>query len=129
MCGATTAAIVARVANRKLDIVTKFASLIAPPKYLIDGIDLVTEGAVTLNQLNNIIDLDESTFDDINPVTELYELISNADRTSLPRALNTIMQTKVCTFFQTGILTREKIIPILAKKLEDKGKLVIVKQV
>jgi hypothetical protein len=128
VCGATTAGIVSRVLGKKLDIVTENMSLIAPPKYLIEGIDLVTEGAVTLNQLNNIIDLDESVFDDVNPVTELYDMLIKADRVIIMLGKKHNPANEGMSFTQTGILTREKIVPILAKKLESKGKLVIIKQ-
>ncbi|NCB33444.1 MAG: serine/threonine-protein phosphatase [Erysipelotrichia bacterium] len=55
-CGGTTSEIVARVTNRELS--TDFSDLMAdvPPIGYIDGIDLVTEGVLTLQKVSRFLD-------------------------------------------------------------------------
>ncbi|MCH4207868.1 MAG: serine/threonine-protein phosphatase [Solobacterium sp.] len=55
-CGGTTSEIVARVTNRELT--TDCSELLAdvPPKGFIDGIDLVTEGVLTLQKVSRYLD-------------------------------------------------------------------------
>ena len=129
VCGATTAAIVARVSRRKLTIDREPASLIAPPKYALAGIDLVTEGAVTLNQLCNILDVPEEDFEETNPVTELADLLARADRVNFILGRGANPANDSMGFRQQGIIKREAIVPVLAKKLRTRGKLVTVSSV
>lgn len=129
VCGATTAAIVARVMHRKLTIDREPTSLIAPPKYAIEGIDLVTEGAVTLNQLCNILDVPEEEFEETNPVTELADLLGRADRVNFILGRGANPANDSMGFRQQGIIKREAIVPLLAKKLRTQGKLVTVNSV
>lgn len=126
VCGATTAAIVARIAKRKLTIDREPTSLIAPPKYALAGIDLVTEGAVTLNQLCNILDVPEEEFEETNPVTELADLLAQADRVNFILGRGANPANDSMGFRQQGIIKREAIVPLLAKKLRAQGKLVTV---
>jgi hypothetical protein len=126
VCGATTAAIVARVTGRKLAIDRQPTSLIAPPKYALEGIDLVTEGAVTLNQLCNILDVPEEEFEETNPVTELADLLAQADRVNFILGRGANPANDSMGFRQQGIIKREAIVPLLAKRLRAQGKLVTV---
>ena len=126
VCGATTAAIVARVAGRKLTIDREPTSLISPPKYSLEGIDLVTEGAVTLNQLCNILDVPEEEFEEVNPVTELAELLNQADRVDFILGRGANPANDSMGFRQQGIIKREAIVPVLTRKLRTRGKLVMV---
>lgn len=126
VCGATTAAIVARVSRRKLTIEREPTSLIAPPKYALGGIDLVTEGAVTLNQLCNILDVPEEEFEETNPVTELADLLAQADRVNFILGRGANPANDSMGFRQQGIVKREVIVPVLARKLRERGKLVVV---
>ncbi len=129
VCGATTAAIVARTLHRKLTIDREPASLIAPPKYAIEGVDLVTEGAVTLNQLCNILDVPEEEFEETNPVTELADLLSQADRVNIILGRGANPANDSMGFRQQGIIKREAIVPLLAKRLRAQGKLVTVNSI
>ncbi len=129
VCGATTAAIVARILGRKVQIEKEPVSLIAPPKYFLEGIDLVTEGAVTLNQLNNVLELNAEDFQEINAVTELYDLLSTADRIHILLGSGVNPANEDTCFVQRGVLSREKIVPLIAHKLRKQGKCVIVESV
>ncbi len=115
--------------RRKLTIDREPTSLIAPPKYALEGIDLVTEGAVTLNQLCNILDVPEEEFEETNPVTELADLLAQADRVNFILGRGANPANDSMGFRQQGIIKREAIVPLLAKKLRVQGKLVTVNSV
>jgi hypothetical protein len=126
VCGATTASIVAREGHKKLEMDEMPDSLIAPPRYKLENVNLATEGAVTLNQLSNLLDLDSAAFDEFNSVTELYDLLMQADRIEFLVGGRKNPGAGGISFCQKGILTREKIVPLVADKLRAKGKLVII---
>ncbi len=129
VCGATTAAIVARQSGGKLDIEHQSQSLLAPPRYYINGINLVTEGAVTLNQLCNIIDVDPCQLEEDSGVTDLYSMLKNADKVNFILGMGLNPVSGDISFCQKGILTRDKIVPLIAEKLRAKGKLVLITRV
>lgn len=124
VCGATTAKIVARILNKELEINPNFNSLIAPPNYEIEGIDLVTEGAVTLNQLYNIWGEDMKRLEKNSPVTELFALMNIADRVNFFIGGSKNPAGEEISFKQSGILTREKILPLLISNLQKDGKII-----
>lgn len=129
VCGATTAQIVARRLSRRLQINPADSSLIAPPGYSLEGIDLVTEGAVTLNQLFNILDADPDHFEPASSVTRLYEAIISADRINFIVGGSSNLGHADIAFKQQGIMPRRKAIELLAQKLRSEGRLVDIKQV
>ncbi len=124
VCGATTAKIVARILNKQLEMDSSFNSAIAPPNYEIEGIDLVTEGAVTLNQLYNIWGESMENLEKNSPVTELYALLNVADKVNLFLGGTRNSAGNDISFKQSGILNREKIIPLLIQKFKEDGKIV-----
>lgn len=127
VCGASTAKVAARYLNKPLKVNDDDCDSITPPDYDIEGVDLVTEGAVTLNQVFNIWDEDSQKLDPDSPVTVLYSLLTAANRVNfyLGRAKNPASDD--ITFTQMGILRREKIMPLIIEKLKQEGKLVVVK--
>ncbi len=128
VCGASTAKIVARSLNQELVINPNFSSNIAPPDYEIKGIDLVTEGAITLNQLYNVWDENFEKLEKNSPVTELYALLNVADRINIFVGKSKNPAGEDISFKQSGILTREKILPLVIEKLKLDGKLVWVEE-
>jgi hypothetical protein len=128
VCGATTAKIVARYLGKDLEIDQSFNSMISPPNYEIDGIDLVTEGAVTLNQLYNIWGEELERLEKDNPVSILYALLSVADKVNLflGRTLNPAGDD--ISFKQNGILRRDKIVPLLIQKFQQSNKIVTIEE-
>jgi hypothetical protein len=128
VCGASTAKIVARVLGKELEINPNFMSMIAPPDYEIEGIDIVTEGAVTLNQLYNVWDADYNKMEKDSPVTDMYAMINVADRVNLYIGKSKNPAGDDISFTQTGILSREKILPLLVEKFRSEGKLVWVEE-
>lgn len=129
ICGATTAAIASRVLGRELKIETEASSLITPPKSFLDGVDLVTEGAITLNQLNNVLELPAEAFEEQNAVTELYELLMGVDRVHILLGTGKNTANDSVCFVQQGILSREDVVPLIVEKLRRKGKHVLVRKI
>lgn len=128
VCGASTAKIVAREMGKEFQVNPNFKSEIAPPDYEIEGIDLVTEGVVTLNQLYNIWDEDSNKLEKDSPVTVLYSLISVADRVNFYLGNSQNPASKDISFVQQGILRREKIIKLITEKLIAEQKLVNIEE-
>jgi hypothetical protein len=126
VCGGTTAEIVGRVLGVPLSVEREPQSMVAPPRYELPGIDLVTEGAVTLNQAYNVLDEDLGNFIEDSGVTELCALLQVADRVNLFVGGAKNKASGNISFRQCGILTRENIVPLIAQKLRVAGKLVVV---
>jgi len=126
VCGGTTAEIVARVLHQQVEVEKSPKSLIAPPRYEIQGVDLVTEGAVTLNQVYNVLDEDLRKLKEDSGVTELCALLHIADRVNIFLGGAQNAATGDISFRQRGILSRRRIIPLLAEKLRQAGKLVVI---
>jgi hypothetical protein len=95
----------------------------------LEGIDLVTEGAVTLNQLCHLLDVDAADFDELNPVTEFVDLLRQADRVQFVVGGGANPANDSLGFKQQGILKRQRVVPLLVSKLRDRGKLVLVNEV
>ncbi len=129
VCGGTTAKIVAEALGKAMTIEEKPQSMLAPPRYDIEGLDLVTEGAVTLNQVYNTMDIDSDTFDEDSAVVDLHKLLTTADRVNFFVGTAVNPATQDISFRQKGVLTRHAIISLLAGKLREAGKLVVVEYI
>jgi hypothetical protein len=127
VCGGTTAQIVAKALEKPLVMEQNPQSMLAPPRHMIEGIDLVTEGAITLNQVYNILGEAPDVFNEESGVTQLHKLLHDADRVNILIGGAINPAAAGISFRQKGILTRHKIIPLIAGKLEDSGKLVVIK--
>jgi hypothetical protein len=129
VCGGTTSEIVSRTIGKKVIVDQESESMIAPPRYDIEGIDLVTEGVVTLNQVYNLLDEPPERLVEDSGVTELCRMLRNADRINFfvggvqNRANGNI------SFRQQGILTRDRILPLITEKLRTAEKLVVIEYV
>jgi hypothetical protein len=129
VCGGTTAEIVARALGESVAMEKDPQSMVAPPRYEIPGVDLVTEGAVTLNQVYNVLDEDLANFTEDSGVTELCALLQVADRVNIVAGGAKNQASGDISFRQCGILTRDHIVPLIAEKLRAAGKLVVVEHV
>jgi len=125
VCGGTSAQIVAKRLGKPIQMEPNAQSLIAPPAYRLEGIDLVTEGAVTLNQVFNIFDADPTEYEPDTGVTQLCQALRTADRINIliGRAANTGHAD--IAFRQRGIMPRTAIMPLLIDRLRAAGKLVV----
>jgi hypothetical protein len=125
VCGSTTLDIISRELGIPVEVKNLSRSG-APPEYSLEGIDLASEGAITLNQVCNIIDEPE-IWDDDNVVVRLCQLLLEADVIHLiiGTAVNTAHQAQV--FKQVGVKVRKSAVNMLTDKLCGMGKLVIKK--
>lgn len=125
-CGATTADLVARALGRELTVEQDSRSALTPPRYYLEGVDLVTEGAITLNQVYNVLDEDPGQLPEVSGVTELLELLHAADRVNFLVGVAHNPAHGDIRFRQQGLLSRTRVIPLIADKLRQDGKLVTV---
>ena len=127
VCGSTTADMVARVMNKRVQMRGVPDSLTTPPEYSIDGIDLVMEGAVTLNQAYNI--LEEDLQDGQEGVLRLCSLLRDAHIVRLFEGMAQNTAHDDLTFKQMGILKRAIIMQLLNEKLVKMGKVTWVEKI
>jgi len=128
LSGGSTAKMVARELKTTLEIKEdSLANAISPASYKITGINLVTEGIVTLNHVYNLIDEDTSKFIDESDVFEYCEFLKLADRINFFVGKSTNLDMDSIQFRQQRILPRQKIVPLLINWLQENGKLVVVK--
>lgn len=129
VCGSTTASIVARYLHQEIQVEHSSRNTGTPPRYFIDGVDLVTEGAITLNQVYNVLDEDLYRTTERSGVFDLWQELTEADRIHfiVGRKINTANDDII--WRKQGILPRNKIVASLARKLEQMGKLVTISYV
>ena len=128
VCGSSTADIVSRVMCKPLNNLKISTSFVQPPMYSIEGIDIVTEGAVTLNQVYNILDEDPACYDEESCVSQVCKMMQNADiiHFFVGEAVN--KEHGNISFKQLGVLTRSKIVPLIAEKLKSMGKIITIER-
>jgi hypothetical protein len=126
VCGATTATIVARHLGTEVEMHHDESVMVAPPSYAIAGIDLVTEGAVTLTQVYNILEEDPARYEEWSGVTQLCDLLRGADRIHFFVGTASNPGHASIAFQQKGILPRLRTVPLIRDRLMAAGKLVVV---
>jgi len=124
--GATTAKIVARHLGKPLEMDQDDRSMVAPPSYRVDGIDLVTEGAITLTQVYNILEEDPSRYEEWSGVTQFCDLLREADRVHFFVGTASNPANQSIAFQQKGVLPRTRTVPLIRDRLVKAGKLVVV---
>lgn len=125
ICGSTTIDIIARETGSEVVPIFMGNSFGQLPEYYIKGIDLVTEGAITLNQVNNILDEPVERLSE-NSVTErLCLMLHNADviHLMIGNASNTAHDDLI--FKQVGVHVRKATLQQIVARLKNMGKLVI----
>jgi serine phosphatase RsbU (regulator of sigma subunit) len=123
LCGSTTIEIVARELKKGVEPLIGNA-LGEPPEYLIDDVDLATEGAVTLNQAYNILDEPMESLSKKSMVERFCLLLHEADVVHLMIGNAQNLAHKDLIFKQVGVRVRMTAIGLIAGKLRDMGKLV-----
>lgn len=125
VAGSTTADIVSRELGREVKLVEKGRSFGAPPEYKIEGIDLVTEGAIMLNQVYNLLDEDSLDLDVSSTVEKFCSMMLEADVITfyVGTAINDAHTSMI--FKQVGVRPRLSAIQLISKKLRELGKLVV----
>jgi len=127
ICGSSTADMVSRETGRAVNVEKLSPSFAQPPKYQMEGFDLVTEGVITLNQAYNILEEGIETLEDIDEESSVQVLCKEmleADiiRIYLGGAQNTANES--LQFKQLGIMPRRQVIKHIINKLRDMGKIV-----
>ncbi|MEL4105263.1 SpoIIE family protein phosphatase [Oscillospiraceae bacterium WX1] len=125
VCGSTTAEILSRELKRDLLLKSAGTALGSPPEYQMDGVDMITEGAVILNQIYNILGEDPDCFSCASPVERLCAMMLKADVITfiVGRSVNSAHTELV--FKQLGIRPRDAAIRLISKRLTEMGKLIV----
>ncbi|WP_461245968.1 SpoIIE family protein phosphatase [Treponema sp. R6D11] len=125
ICGSTTTDIISEELGLKVETISMGKSYGQLPEYRIEGIDLVTEGAITLNQVNNILDEPVERLSDDSVAERLCFMLHTADIVYLMigNAANSAHDDLI--FKQTGIQIRKNVIRQIAERLRKLGKLVV----
>jgi len=125
ICGSTTADIVARELNRRVELIDSAFGFASPPEYRMEGIDMVSEGALLLNQAVNLLDEPSEYWGDQTSVERFCRLLLEADIITfmVGNAVNEAHSSPL--FKQVGVKPRRTAIGLIKEKLESMGKLVI----
>ncbi len=124
VCGGTTSHLVADRIQKEMQVDHKYMESGLPPTAKLSGMELVTEGMLTLNRAvdyikNGVPDKEE------NAATELLDRLSEADgiRFMVGSARNAAHQN---ARFPTQMLLRRSVVETLAEELRKTGKTVEV---
>lgn len=123
--GGSTAKMVARVLGRSINIAPT-QSAITPPGYLIDGFELVTEGAVTLNQAFHLLEEPLEKYPAGSPASDLAYFLKMADKVNIWLGNAENLGDNDIEFRQQGLYPRPKIIRAISERLQQQGKLVVL---
>jgi len=120
LCGGTTADIVARELNRKIVDELIFEDPDLPPESFMEGIDLVTEGILTLQKVNEMVKgYKNSVRLGKGPADKIVKLIMESDE------INFLVGTRINVAHQDPTLPvdleiRRTVVKRIARILEDK---------
>jgi sulfur transfer complex TusBCD TusB component (DsrH family) len=80
LCGATTADIIAREWDKEIEDTFDFVDPDLPPVSYMEGVDLITEGILTLTKVGNILkDHHQNTIPDKGPAGQIVQMILQSD--------------------------------------------------
>ncbi len=120
LCGGTTADIVARELKRKIVDELIFEDPELPPESFMEGVDLVTEGILTLQKVNEILKgYNNSVKLGKGPADKIVKMIMDSDE------INFIVGTRINVAHQDPTLPvdleiRRTVVKRIARILEDK---------
>jgi len=129
VCGSTTAELVARINGVQISMNEISDAYHKPPSYEIPDIDFATEGAITLNQVYNILEESADKLDKDSSVSKLHMLFHSSDTINFTVGTAANPGHKNIIFRQMGVFPREVIVQLLADKLKKIGKIVNVNYV
>jgi len=124
VCGSSTAEIVARNLGVPIDIKNVSNAYHKPPSYDIKGIDYATEGAITLNQVYNILGEAPEKLEPDSSVSDLYRFFHASDTINFLVGTAANPGHEHIVFRQMGVYPRDFIVRLLAERLKSMGKLV-----
>ncbi|PMQ02022.1 MAG: stage II sporulation protein [Dictyoglomus sp. NZ13-RE01] len=123
ICGGTTAQIVSKYLNKEIRIDLHTISDDSPPIGIMEGIDLITEGIITLTQVFRFLDGQDSVLG--YGARILLDLLLDADCINfmVGKAINPVYQNPL---FCYDISIKVRIVEDIARILRNKGKLVSI---
>lgn len=126
ICGSSSADIVARELGRKLFRAEKEVQVGEVPEYRLEGFDVVSEGALVLNRVYNVLGDCPEKGDSLTVVEKICALMQKADWIEflVGSAYNDAHAS--ISFKEIGVMPRHMIVDALGKKLKAMGKLVSV---
>lgn len=124
ICGSTTSEVLARELGVRVRLLSKGEGLHSPPQYAMKGADLVTEGAIALNQTSNLLNADPNEITGETAPEKLARLLFNSDVIDIYEGLAANEAHEMLLFKQLGIHPRREAVRRLAIQLEDMGKMV-----
>ncbi|MBO7739649.1 MAG: SpoIIE family protein phosphatase [Oscillospiraceae bacterium] len=125
ICGSTTTDVIAKVMGAKVTSV-RSDDPNSPPEYLIDGIDLVAEGAMTLSQACNIIDEPLERLSGSGVVERFCRMMRESDIITFMMGAAMNAAHGDLLFKQLGVRPRRESVETLAERLTNMGKVVII---
>lgn len=129
ICGSTTMDIFCRVTGKKAGIDPAYYTDFIPPEYEIEGIDLASEGAITLNQCYNLLKEKTLLENAATSPAKLANLMLSADIVHFIEGMSENKGHGDIMFKQMGILPRKEIIDKIRKLLIQADKTVINEEV
>lgn len=80
LCGGTTATIISRELNLPVTVSMNVTDRELPPLSLMEGIDLVTEGILTLSKVERLLSSGHPSSNPSGPAEQLVRLLQNSDK-------------------------------------------------
>ncbi len=124
ICGSSTSGLFARELHTSVRLLSKGDGLQSPPRYTLEGADLVTEGALVLNQAANLITAGLDTISGDTTPEILTRMLLKADVIDLYEGTAQNEAHQMQLFKQLGIRPRKEALRIIEKALEKRGKMV-----
>ena len=124
VCGGSTAKVISKAVGKKLEV-QESCSPVTPPAYKIDGLEMVTEGVVTLNQVYHLLNESGIEISTDTIPGELAWFLKMADRINIWEGTASNRGHDQIEFKLQGLFNRSQIIKTLKAKLESMGKLVV----
>ncbi|MBF7096814.1 SpoIIE family protein phosphatase [Alkalibacter mobilis] len=126
VCGSSTADLVARELGRSVEKKERRHFYGSVPEYNIEGIDVVSEGALVLNRVYNILDEKFDEKNEFSVVERISSLLRKADDITFLVG-NAYNNAHVAlSFKEIGVMPRHMIVKKLETKLKELGKIVTV---
>ena len=124
ICGSSTSGILARELSVRLSLISEGDGFSSPPRYAMKGADLVTEGALELNQVAKLLeaDVDEITGD--TPAEQLAQLLLDTDVIDIYEGTARNEAHRMTFFRQLGIKPRRDALRSIMNSLELMGKMI-----
>lgn len=124
VCGSSTSELVARELNKAVIKKDRKHFYGAVPEYHIEGIDVVSEGALVLNRVYNILEEKMESKNEPSVVERICSLMQQADEiTFLVGNAYNDAHTSI-SFKEVGVMPRHMIVHKLETKLKELGKIV-----